>query len=208
MQGDDITLGKQGVQRHILRDPLYLVALVQVVGQQTAAKAGQVLQHSLSDASRANDTHSAVGDIPSELALQGVVLHFATLEDVPRLAQAHQHEHNGKVRHALGRIIRIGDLHAQLPRLFQIYMVVADGAAADGFHPKIVEALQHGCAHIAGGHRYRIVACCQLSVLHGGIYLGIAVLDAILLCQFLYDALLIVGAQGVEKHFDCHKISS
>ena len=136
------------------------------------------------------------------------VLQLTALEDMPRLAQAHQHEHNGKVRHTVGGIIHIGNLHAQLPRLFQIHMVVADGAAADGLHPKVMKALQHGCAHITGCQRYRIVACGQLGVLHGGIHLSITVLDAILLCQFLYDALLIVGAQGVEKHFDCHKISS
>ena len=125
---------------------------------------------------------------------------------MPRLAQAHQHEHNGKVRHTVGGIIHIGNLHAQLPRLFQIHMVVADGAAADGLHPKVMKALQHGCAHITGCQRYRIVACGQLGVLHGRIRLGIAVLDAPLLCQILQDALLIVGAQSIEKHFDCHKI--
>ena len=206
VQGDDITLGKQGLQRHILCDLLHLVVLVQVVGQQLTAKAGQVLQHGLPDAPRADNAHGAVGDIPADLALQGIVLHFTALEDVPRLAQAHQHEHNGKVRHTVGGIIHVGYLHAQLPRLFQIYMVIADGAAADRLYPKVVKALQHGCAHITGGQRYRIVACGQLGVLHGRIRLGIAVLDAPLLCQILQNTLLIVGAQGVEKHFDCHKI--
>ena len=206
VQGDDIALRDQGLQRHILCDLLHLIVLVQVVGQQFTAKAGQVLQHGLPDAPRADNAHGAVGDVPADLALQGVVLQLTALEDMPRLAQAHQHEHNGKVRHTVGGIIHIGNLHAQLPRLFQIHMVVADGAAADGLHPKVMKALQHGCAHITGCQRYRIVACGQLGVLHGRIRLGIAVLDAPLLCQILQDALLIVGAQSIEKHFDCHKI--
>ena len=206
VQGDNIALGKQGLQRHILCDLLYLIVLVQVVGQQFTAKAGQVLQHGLPDAPRADNAHGAVGDVPADLALQGVVLQLAPLEDVSRLAQAHQHQHNGKVRHAIGGIIHVGHLHAQLPGLFQIHMVVADGAAADRLYPKVVKALQHGCAHITGGQRYRIVACGQLGVLHGRIRLGIAVLDAPLLCQILQDALFIVGAQSIEKHFDCHKI--
>ena len=165
-----------------------------------------MLQHGLPDAPRADNAHGAVGDIPADLALQGVVLQLAPLEDVPRLAQAHQHQHNGKVRHAIGGIIHVGHLHAQLPGLFQIHMGVADGATADRLYPKVVKALQHGCAHITGGQRYRIVACGQLGVFHGRIRLGIAVLDAPLLCQILQDALLIVGAQSIEKYFDCHKI--
>ena len=42
VQSDDIAFRQQGLQRHILRDLLHLRIGVQIVGQQTAAKAGGV----------------------------------------------------------------------------------------------------------------------------------------------------------------------
>ena len=208
VQGDDIAFSQQGLQRHILRDLLHVLVRVQVVGQQAAAKAGQVLQHGAADAPGADDAHRAARDIPADLALQRVVLGFAALEDVARLAQAHQHEHDGKVRHAVGRVVHIGHLHAQGPGRLAVHMVVADGAAADGLDPQRMEALHHGGAHVAGRHRHGVVTLCQLCVFQRGVVLRVTKFNVHLRCQPLRDAQLIVGAQSVEKNFCRHKFPS
>ena len=204
VEGDNVAFCQQGLQGHIFSDLLYLLVGVQVVGQQAAAKAGQMLQHRLANAAGANNAYGAAGNIPADLALQGVVLHFSTLQDMASLPQAHQHQHNSKVCHAVGRIVHVGHLHAQLPGLFQVHMVVADGTAADGLDPQVVEPLDHRCAHVAGGQGNSVVPCRQLGIFQGGIGLGVAVFHAPLLGQVLDDGLLIKGTQGVEKNFGTH----
>ena len=207
VQSDDIAFRQQGLQRHILGDLLYLVVGVQVVGQQAAAKAGQMLQHRAANAACTDHTHSAGGNIAADFSLQGVVLRFAALEDVPCLAQAHQHEHNGKVCNAVWRVVHIGHLHAQFPGRLAVYVVIADGTAADGLYAQLVKPLDHGRAHITGRYRHGIIALCQFSVFQRGILLRRAKLNVQLRCQPLRDAQLIVGAQGVKKDFCCHKTS-
>ena len=150
MQGDDIAFGQQSLQRHILRDLLHLCIGVQIVGQQTAAKAGQMLQYRAANAAGTDHAHRAGGDVTADLSLQRVVLRLPALEDVPCLAQAHQHEHNGKVCNAVWRVVHISHLHAQFPGRLAVYVVIADGTAADGLYAQFMEALYHGRAHIAG----------------------------------------------------------
>ena len=207
VQGDDIAFGQQGLQRHILRDLLHLCIGVQIVGQQTAAKARQMLQYRAANAAGADHAHRAGGDVPADLSLQRVVLRFPALEDVARLAQAHQHEHNGKVRNAVWGIIHIGHLHPQRSGSLAVHMVVADGAAADGLYAQFMEALYHGRAHIAGRYRYSVIALCQLCIFQCGIFLRIAELDIQLRCQPLCNAQLIVRTQRVKKDFCCHRTS-
>ena len=207
VQGNDVAFSQQGLQRHILGDLLHLVVLIQVVGQQAAAEAGQVLQHRAADASRADDAHRAGGDVPADLTLQGVILCFAPLEDMPGLAQAHEHEHNGKVGHTVGRVVHIGHLHAQLPGSLAVHMVVANGTAADDLDPQLMEPAHHGRAHIAGRHRNSIVPGGQRGVFQRGILLRIAEFNAHLRCQTLCKTQFIVGAQRVEKDFCRHRIS-
>ena len=141
-------------------------------------------------------------------SLQGVVLRFAALEDVPCLAQAHQHEHNGKVCNAVWRVVHIGHLHAQFPGRLAVYVVIADGTAADGLYAQLVKPLDHGRAHITGRYRHGIIALCQFSVFQRGILLRRAKLNVQLRCQPLRDAQLIVGAQGVKKTFVAIKLPS
>ena len=207
VQGDHVALRQQGLQRHILGDLFHLIVLVEVVGQQAAAEAGQMLQHRAANAPRADDAHRAGGDVPADLALQRIILCFAPLEDVPCLAQTHEHEHNGKVSHAVGRVVHIGHLHAQFPGSFAVHMVVADGTAADDLDPQLMEPAHYGRAHIAGRHRNSIVPGGQRGVFQRGILLRIAEFNAHLRCQTLRNPKFIVGAQRVEKDFCRHRIS-
>lgn len=123
------------------------------------------------------------------------------------LAQAHQHEHNGKVCNAVWRVVHIGHLHAQFPGRLAVYVVIADGTAADGLYAQLVKPLDHGRAHITRRYRHGIIALCQFSVFQRWILLRRAKLNVQLRCQPLRDAQLIVGAQGVKKDFCCHKTS-
>jgi len=88
-----------------------------------------------------------------------------------------------------------------------VYVVIADGTAADGLYAQLVKPLDHGRAHITGRYRHGIIALCQFSIFQRGILLRRAKLNIQLRCQPLRDAQLIVGAQGVKKDFCCHKTS-
>ena len=195
--------GAQGVEVHVFGPAGGLLAGVQVVGQQAAAKARQVLQHRAADVPGADHPHRAAGQVPADLALQGVVLHLAPLEDVAHPAQAHHHQHDGKVGHPAGRVVHVGHPHPQLTGGLPVHVVVADGAAAEILHPQLVEPPDHVRAHVAGGHGDGVAPGGQGGVFKGGVCLAAVERNAGLGGQPFGTGTLVPGPEGVKE--DLHK---
>ena len=205
VQGDDVALGAQGVEIDIPGVLRGLLVGVKVVGQQLAPEAGQVLQHCAADVPGADDAHRAAGQVAADLALQRVVLHLAPLEDVAHTAQAHHHQHDGKVCHPAGRIVHVGHPHPQLAGGLPVHVVVADGAAAEVFHPQLVEPPDHVRAHIAGGHRDGVAPGGQGGVFKVGVRLTAVEFDAGGGGQALGAGALVPRPEGIKEdlHKDC-----
>ena len=86
MEGDDITLFQQCVKICIGTVFSDCVIGLEIIGQNAAAKAGQMLYDGGADFAGADDTDRTGTDIPAELSFQGIILQLRALENMTHLS--------------------------------------------------------------------------------------------------------------------------
>ena len=199
MEGDDIRLTPDSFQVGVLRQLGHFRVLIQVIGQQPAAEAGQVADDGAADLAGAQHRHGGVGQLLAHLPLQGVVLDHVPVQDLPHLPAAHEHEHNGVVGHPAGGIEHVGHRHAQLLGGGQVEVVEPNGPGPQVLHPQLVEAADGLRSQSVGGGADGVIAPGQLDVLRGGILGAVRKFHPQLCAPLIKQGLLVKFADGVGK---------
>ena len=129
VQRDDVGRGQDLIEARIGGHRGGLVVLVGVEGHDLAAEARQTTDYGGADAAGAEHAHGQLRQVASDLAAQGVVLHMRALEDVGQATQRGQGKKQRVVGDRGGRVADVVHMQAELARVGEVDVVVADAAA-------------------------------------------------------------------------------
>ncbi len=176
---------------------------IRVIAENAAAEAGKVLDDGPADPAGSDDAYRREADVIADLAAKGVILKIGAAEDAHDPTLQHQHQHDGVVGHAGGRIADVGDAQAKRLRLVEIHMVVADGAAEDPADADRRKALEHRASHVAGRHADAVRAGGKLIILRVRIGGRVVKIDAEFFAERLRAGELVKVTKSVEKQLHC-----
>ena len=131
MHGDYIRFPPQLLQGNILSVTLHFLVFIQIIGQDTAAKAAQVTDNGTSYASRPNYAHRKILQLPALDSFQRIILDIGPLQDTFHFADAHENQHYCIIRHPIRPVGRIAHMDAEFPGSLQIHMIIAYGPCGD-----------------------------------------------------------------------------
>ena len=177
-----------------------------IIGQHFAAESTQMPYHGAADLTCPHHPHGAMADILSHFSLQAVILYQRTVHDMGHIAAAHEHQHDGVIRHSLRLIADMTYAHAQFFRLFQIYMVKPDGTGGHIPHAHIMKTLQHIGPHVTGGTTDGVKSPGQGHIIRGRVLCAVAILGLKRSCQPVKHGFFVKFPQTVCKYFHRHSL--
>ena len=151
------------------------------------------------DLAGADHAHRAPRKVTPHLAGQRVVLHGGAQHDLVHLARGHQHQHNGIVGHALGRVVAVAHAQAQAFGGVQRQVVVADAAAGQVLDAHAGKGFQVFGPDLAGVGAHGVAAFGQAKVAGVRRFGRPGIVDAVLLAVGLAVGQLVKRAQRIKK---------
>ncbi len=113
MERHNVGFREQLLQLHVLGHCANVVTRERVACQHPAAKSGEFSNHARSDGACAYYAHGAGSQSSPKFAFESEVLHSGMAKHLLGAAESHQHEHDGVICNAFGRIGGMGHAHAE-----------------------------------------------------------------------------------------------
>ena len=202
MERHNVGFREQLLQLHVLGLRAHVVTRERVACQHSAAESGEFSNHARSDGACAHYAHGAGSQAAPKFAFEPEVLHSGMAKHLLGAAEGHQHEHDGVICNAFGRIGGMGHAHAERAGMVHINVVVADGTRGDGADAELVIAVEELGRHGVGDDGERVRAGGERGVLQRGVFARPVELDVQLMAGALKVGELVERAQG--KREDLH----
>ena len=121
---------------------------IAVIAKQPAAKAGQMPEHRLADPAHADHANDHLRKFTPTLARQRIILQPRTIEHIREFPAAHEHQHDGVIRHRLRRIHDARHAKPQPSGSVHVDMFRADGSGENIAHALRSQRREQRVVHI------------------------------------------------------------